>query len=307
MRERPLLEEEGAEEIHRLASLSTDSDRVSEALRDPEARFVLFRGDDVLLKTDPPIRPALVSPGELANLTTDFRGAVFLGTHEAGPRLAIDLEEVCGRVCGRDAFLGEFQNLFGIQEPIDPQTWELLSRARALLAWNRLGAACPTCGAATKPQEGGTVRICSNATCGRIHYPRMDPTAIVRVVSDDKCLLARQPQYRPGLRSVLAGFVEPGETLEGAVRREVAEEVGIAVDRMVYLGSQPWPFPMSLMIAFEAHAQDEAIQIDRQELEAADWYTRERVQQELSTGSLVLPSKKSIARRMIEDWLEERD
>jgi NAD+ diphosphatase len=125
-------------------------------------------------------------------------------------------------------------------------------------------------------------------------------------MSGDRCLLARQPGFRPGLWSVLAGFVEPGETLEEAVGREVAEEVGIQVDRIEYLGSQPWPFPMSLMIAFEAHARDDTLRLDTEELEAADWYSRDRVRQELAEGSLLLPSLKSISRWMIDDWLEDR-
>jgi len=285
-----------------------DSSFLSDALRDPTTRFIVFRGGEVLLATTHPIQPALLSALDLAELSVDLRTAILVGiynNHE--PRLALDIEQAAVDSLQSSDFSGDFHNLQAIQEPVESETWEMLSRAWALLAWNRDYATCPTCGGATEPQEGGTIRTCSNRTCGRIHYPRTDPTIIVRVISHEKCLLARQPQFRPGLKSVLAGFVEPGETLEGAVLREVQEEVGLAVDRIAYLGSQPWPFPMSLMIAFEAHALEETIQIDTRELEAADWYTRERVRQELAEGTLELPSLKSISRRMIDEWLEGRD
>jgi len=127
---------------------------------------------------------------------------------------------------------------------------------------------------------------------------------IVRLVRDERCLLARQPRFAPRVRSVVAGFVEPGESLEEAVRREVSEEVGIRVGRTRYLGSQPWPFPMSLMLAFEAEALTEEIRLEDEELEAADWYTREQVRREVDAGTLILPSPKSISRRMIDEWLE---
>jgi NAD+ diphosphatase len=296
MSERSALQGVGAQE----------EDQRAEWLRDPETRFILFCGEGALLETDPPIRPILVTPAGLTNLRPAFANAVHLGAYETGPLLALDLEEANDGGSEGDLLRGRFRGLRSIQEPVDSATWELLSRARALLAWNRLYVACPACGSATTPQNGGTIRVCSNAACGRNHYPRTDPTVIVRVVSGEKCLLGRQRQFAPGIRSVVAGFVEPGETLEGAVRREVEEEVGIAVERIAYLGSQPWPFPMNLMIAFEAHAQDETIRIDAQELEAADWYTRERIREELAAGSLVLPSRKSIARRMIDEWLENR-
>lgn len=283
-----------------------EGDQRAEWLQDPETRFVLFRGESALLEADLPIRPVLVPMVELADPRLDFANAVHLGICETGPLLALDLEEADVEGFDRESRSNAFRDLRSIQEPIDRVTWRILSRARALLAWNRFFAACPTCGSATTPQSGGTIRMCSNASCGRIHYPRTDPTVIVRIIFGEKCLLGRQRKFAPGVRSVIAGFVEPGETLEGAVRREAEEEVGIAVERITYLGSQPWPFPMNLMIAFEAHACDETIRIDAQELEAADWYTRERIQEELAAGSLVLPSPKSIARWMIEDWLGRR-
>lgn len=281
-------------------------DWLFDVLQDPSARFLLLQDGNMLLEEDSPVRPVWLSAHDLSGRRLTIRAAVDLGADEQGPRVALDLPEPAMTVGVLSALSGTFQNLSGIQESVPPLTWRVLARARALLAWNLRTTACPSCGAATASHERGMVRVCTSPDCAHSHFPRTDPTVIVRVVSGDRCLLARQPRFRAGLRSVLAGFVEPGETLEEAVCREVAEEVGIDVDRIEYLGSQPWPFPMNLMIAFQAHARDDAICLDNDELESADWYTRERARQELADGSLILPSEKSIARWMIEDWLEDR-
>ncbi|MBN1857855.1 NAD(+) diphosphatase [Candidatus Bipolaricaulota bacterium] len=270
--------------------------------RDP--RFILFCGDGVVLESGLPIRPRWFRPHELAGLTLDERTGIDLGADDLGPRMALDLSGMEEAEQALGLSQGAFRSLKAIQEPIDPCTWRILSRAQALLIWNQQSAICPACGAATESQGGGTLRVCTDPGCARIHYPRTDPSVIVRVVSGERCLLARQPKFRAGLKSVLAGFVEPGETLEEAVRREVAEEVGIVVDRIEYLASQPWPFPMNLMIAFQAHARDEEIALDSDELEIAEWYTRERAERELAEGALILPSRKSISRWMIDEWLD---
>ena len=276
------------------------------AIHDPGTRLILFRGESVVLERDLPIRPRWFSPRDLAGLPLDQRLTINLGADDLGPRMALDvsgmeeIEEALGLPHGA------FRSLKEVQEPIDSRTWRVLARARALLAWNEQYVVCPTCGATTAPRNGGTLRVCTDPACACLHYPRTDPSVIVRVVSRERCLLARQPRFRPGLKSVLAGFVGPGETLEEAVLREVAEEVGIVVERIEYLGSQPWPFPMNLMVAFQAHARDDEISLDADELEIAEWYTRERVRHELADGSLILPSRKSISRWMIDDWLEGR-
>jgi len=273
-------------------------------LEDSDARFLLFQDVNALLEEHGSVSPVWLSAHELSDTRLAIGAAVDLGDSGEGARIAMD---VCKLSDGEGMTLpGMFQSLSNIQESVDPRTWRTLARARALLAWNVRTARCPSCGATTASEKRGMVRVCTNPACKQPHFPRTDPTVIVRVVRGEMCLLARQPRFRNGLRSVLAGFVEPGETLEEAVRREVAEEVSIEVERIEYLGSQPWPFPMNLMIAFEAHAREAVICIDDDELEAADWYTREQVQHALAEGSLVLPSQKSIARWMIDDWLEDR-
>lgn len=145
--------------------------------------------------------------------------------------------------------------------------------------------------------------VCSAPACGTQHFPRTDPAIIVLVTAGDLCLLGRQVRWTPGMFSTLAGFVEPGESLEEAVAREVMEETGVPVARACYHSSQPWPFPASLMVGFIAEAEHPvAPQIDRQELEAAAWFSRGEILAFADQGRS-LPGPDSIARRLIEDWL----
>jgi len=285
-----------------------DSQRLAEALADSCSRFVIFDGDRALLRSDI-VEPIVVDGEQLRTWSVSTESAVLLGFDGATAWFGLDVEaSSVGERGETDEFShltcdGEFVPLGPVEDPVESETWALLAQARALLAWNRATAHCPDCGGPTAAREGGHERLCLDPQCGKTHFPRTDPAVIARVLSGDRCLLARSRRFRPGLRSVIAGFVEPGESLESAVRREIGEEVGLDVDDVRYLGSQPWPFPMSLMIAFEAHALSKKIRIDEDELEAADWYTRNDVRKEIASGHLSLPSRKSIARRMIDGWM----
>jgi NAD+ diphosphatase len=177
----------------------------------------------------------------------------------------------------------------------------LLTCGVALVNWHAGHARCARCGAATEPVEAGWARSC--ASCGAEHFPRTDPAVIMAVVDRaDRILLGRQARWPQRHFSTLAGFVEPGEPLEAAVRREVAEEAGVIVGDVVYRGSQPWPFPLSLMLGFRASALSTEITVDGSELAQARWWTREELALDLATGDLLLPPSVSIARRLIEDW-----
>ncbi|WP_157249594.1 NAD(+) diphosphatase [Nonomuraea typhae] len=177
----------------------------------------------------------------------------------------------------------------------------LLVYAVALEAWHTTHEFCPRCGSRTRVESGGHVRVCP--VDGSQHFPRVDPAVIMLVRDqDDRCLLARGPQWPEGRLSILAGFVEPGESLEHAVIREVAEEVGITVTNPRYLGSQPWPFPRSLMLGFFAEALSTTLTPDTEEIAEARWYSREQLAEALATGELRLPPPVSIARRLIETW-----
>ncbi|YAL84041.1 NAD(+) diphosphatase [Dermacoccaceae bacterium W4C1] len=173
--------------------------------------------------------------------------------------------------------------------------------AVAMANWHSGHDFCPNCGNPTVVREGGWVRVCEH--CGRSQFPRTDPAVIMSVIdARDRLLLAQGAGWPQGRMSVLAGFVEPGESLEAAVAREVAEEVGVGVRDVRYRGNQPWPFPASLMLGFTATAEDDALNLDASEIADARWFTRAEVDAALVDGSLVLPGRLSIARHLIEAW-----
>ena len=178
---------------------------------------------------------------------------------------------------------------------------EAFMTAEALGQWHVTHTHCPRCGVETEPATAGWTRRCPND--GSEHYPRTDPAVIMAITDPtDRLLLARSPAWPVNRRSVLAGFVEPGERLEAAVAREVLEEVGLSVRDVRYVASQPWPFPASLMLGFTATTDREALTLVDGEIAEAEWYTREQLQRAVSDGSLGLPGPLSIARRLIEAW-----
>lgn len=176
----------------------------------------------------------------------------------------------------------------------------LLVQAQALAEWHRAHRFCARCGGALEVKDSGYVLEC--AGCGRHHFPRTDPAVIMLVTDGDRALLGRQPSWPPGRFSTLAGFVDPGESLEQAVAREVLEEVGVEVVDVTYFGNQPWPFPSSLMVGFFARAVTTEIDVDGDEIEAARWFSRDELRAEAEAGTLVLPGGISISRSLIEAW-----
>jgi len=177
----------------------------------------------------------------------------------------------------------------------------LVTTAVALDAWHERHPRCPRCGAPTRATQAGWVRTCT--VDASEHYPRTDPAVIMAVLdADDRILLAHAVAWPAGRHSTLAGFVEPGESLEHAVRREVAEETGVLVGDVAYAGSQPWPFPASLMVAFVARALTTEVRVDGVEVEHASWFTRTGLRDAIVAGEVVAPFASSIARALIEDW-----
>ncbi len=182
----------------------------------------------------------------------------------------------------------------------------LFAYAKAIQQWQSDTRYCPACGAPLQIQASGHRLACSRAECGRLHFPRTDAAIIVIVDHQGACLLGRQAHWEPGRYSTLAGFVEPGESLEDAVRREVAEEAGVTVGPVRYHSSQPWPMPASLMLGFSATALDPAITLRDEELEDARWFSPQQLADEMAEGRLRLPSPVSISYRLIADWLHQR-
>jgi len=179
----------------------------------------------------------------------------------------------------------------------------IAAHARSLVDWNTRFAHCPACAGATRPVFGGIQRNCLD--CAAEHYPRTDPVAIALVVRGDRCLLGRGPGWPERMYSALAGFVEHGESIEEAARREVQEEAGIAVGAVRYVASQPWPFPASLMIGCIAEAQSESITVDRTELQDAAWFDRSVVSRALSGdyAELIVPPPFAIAHHLLRTWI----
>jgi NAD+ diphosphatase len=176
----------------------------------------------------------------------------------------------------------------------------VLGYARAMVTWRRRHRYCGSCGAKTLPAKGGHVLVCVNPVCRHEQFPRIDPAIIVLVSDAERALLGRQAAWPVGRYSTIAGFVEPGESLEDAVAREVLEETGVQVDRIEYHSSQPWPFPSSLMLGFTAQAVTHNVHLKDQELEDARWFTRA----EIIAGTPVLPPRQSISYRLIETWFD---
>lgn len=184
---------------------------------------------------------------------------------------------------------------------IDSDDASLAVHAVGIARWHERHRFCPACGAATVSAQAGHVRICT--ACGTHQFPRTDPAVIMLITDDqDRALLGRNPSWPEGRFSTLAGFVEPGEALDDAVRREVLEEVGVHVGEVRYAGSQPWPFPQSLMLGFLGSADSTQIRVDADEIAEARWFTRHEVTEMTSSAGLLLPPNVSISRALIQTW-----
>jgi NAD+ diphosphatase len=199
-----------------------------------------------------------------------------------------------------------FAELRGVMGVLSPTDAMLAATARALTGWHTTHGFCAACGAATLPAQGGWQRNCP--ACGAHHFPRTDPVVIMLVLHGNRTLIGRNAAWPPGMYSCLAGFVEPGETVEAAVRREVAEEAGIAVGAVAYVASQPWPFPASLMIGAVAVAMHDRITVDTTELEDARWIDREEMATVMGGhhADIRAPRPGAIAAHLIASWLADR-
>lgn len=240
---------------------------------------------------------------------------LFLGLDQGEPVFAIDTSELHEDHVEPLLGIGEFIDLREVGWLLDMQQAALLAYARGLAFWNRHHRFCGKCGHPTLCENGGHMRRCSHAACGRLHFPRTDPAVIMLVedLSDPKqprCLLGRNARFPNRMMSTLAGFVDPLESLEETVAREVYEECGIEVTDIEYQASQPWPFPSSIMLGFRARALTREIRVDEREIEEAYWFTAEQLQTfgEWGDGgdNFSLPRRDSIARWLVQSWIDEQ-
>ena len=200
---------------------------------------------------------------------------------------------------------GLFEDLRQVGPLLPSEQGNLLAFARGINYWHSRHRHCGVCGAPTVSEKAGHQRRCTSSVCDAVSFPRTDAAIITLVYHGDEIILARSPRFVNGMQSVLAGFLEPGESLEDTVAREIYEEVGIRVTDIEYQHSQPWPFPSSLMVGFRARALDRDIRIDNEEILEAGWYSRTFLKSLTPQSPLRLPRPDSIARRLIEDWLSE--
>lgn len=203
---------------------------------------------------------------------------------------------------------GAMASLWPLLERLSDSDSAIYGGAKMLVDWHARHRFCARCGGPTDLAKGGWQRNCRNATCRAEHFPRVDPVTIMLVEHDGDLLLGRQHRFPPGSYSALAGFVEPGETIEEAVAREVHEEAGVRVDKVRYVASQPWPFPSSLMIGCHAVARSRDLVIDRIELEDARWYPREAVRRAVAgdpDAGLSVPPRRAIAHQLLQWWLRQ--
>ena len=279
--------------LDRLGLLRKDPDRLAAHLAAVEVRVVPLCGDRVCVGGDP-VGLAHPPADDL-----DLDAAWLLGAYEGATYVAVQVEPEAWDERGFAEHVDRVADLREIATLLPPLDGNLLAMATGLARWHDTHRFCGRCGAETVIDWAGHRRLCPE--CGREHFPRTDPAIIVLVTHGDRALLGRNPAWPPGWASVLAGFVEPGESLEDAVVREVLEEAGVAVDpaTVEYHSSQPWPFPASVMLGFTAGAVSDALDPDPEELADACWYTRD----ELANGAIGLPPPLSISRRLVDDWI----
>ena len=292
---------------------------ILERLLHPESRLVpVWRNQNLVLETDGSgPRAALFGAGLLPQMLVEpearlARGeVVFLGVVEEQAHFALDLsadESPLSALPTAEAGAAslKFTDLRRIGALLERREGALLALARAMLYWHARHRFCGLCGAPTKSEEAGHMRRCTNPQCDTMHFPRTDPAVIMLVTRGDEALLGRNKNFPlPGMYSTLAGFVEPGESLEDAVAREIREETGIEVGAVHYHSSQPWPFPGNIMLGFVAEAVTSEIAIDPDELADARWFARDWLLSHEDDDSFRLPRRDSIARRLIEDWLAQ--
>lgn len=304
--------------LDRAHTLRRDGAAWDRAWRHPEARAVLVWRSRSLLQMGERPRAATPRLSEITALLEhdETRSTLVLlgvdGSLEGGadggaPYFAIDVSHLdAPQEVEPIGALGEFLDLRQAAPLIDAEQGCLLAYSRAMMTWHRRHRFCGSCGAPTESRDAGHLRRCTDPDCATEQFPRSDP-AVIMLVHDGgaRCLLGRQAAWPDGVFSTLAGFVEPGESLEDAVAREVAEETAVRVLEAEYHSSQPWPFPTSIMLGFWARADFREPVVDAEELEQARWFERPELIELLERREVRLPWKLSISRRLIDDWLQD--
>ena len=271
--------------------------------RRAEAGFYLFSGDQAVLAGAAEAPVALHDRDTAIAIDADLESAVLLGFDDGAPRLAARV-----RVAMDDeasSFWASDLRSLAVEGRLAQHDLGAIAQARSLVSWHERHGFCANCGQPTRPTQGGYRRDCPS--CGTQHFPRTDPVVIMLAIDGDRCVLGRQYRFAPGVFSCLAGFVEPGETLEDAVRRELFEEAGIRTGAVAYHASQPWPFPSSLMIGCFAQATSFELVREVEELEDVRWFERKELAAMLARthpDGLMVPPAMAIAHHLIKAYAD---
>jgi NAD+ diphosphatase len=289
--------------LDRSAGFRTDTAWIAMRLADPTSRFLRFHADRPRIDVSDPDAPAIAyDDAARAGQPLEGTGPVLLGLDETDRAVfALMASPEPPEDPGPGIKLIDLRSL-AVQAALPPSDLGLLAQARSLLHWHWRHRFCSNCGGKTSPSDAGYRRHCG--ACNADHFPRTDPVAIVAVKAGEKFLLGRQPSFAPGMYSALAGFIEPGESIEEAARREILEESGVRLGSVRYVASQPWPFPASLMIGLVAEALSTDIRVEEAELEDCRWFGRDEVVAMLETrhrDGFVVPGALSMARHIIRD------
>lgn len=272
----------------------------------PAARTYLLVGEGVALRPGAGGIDPLFPLDQARELVPEAAASpLFLGLADAAPRFAVAADPARREMLLEAGLLVEDLRGLAASGRLPPGDLSAIACGKALTAWHRRHGFCANCGAPSRMVQAGWRRDCPG--CGAQHFPRTDPVVIMLAAAGDHCLMGRQPHFAPGMWSCLAGFVEPGETLEDAVRREIAEEAGIRIGRVRYTFGQPWPFPMSLMLGCQAEALGRDIVVDTSELEAARWFSADEAALMLARAhpdGLFVPAPVAIAHHLLRAFVE---
>ena len=289
--------------LDRRAQQRGDQAWIDRLLRDGATRILpIWRAQNLVAGIGEAPRAAWLSLAQ-AEAWIGGSDAVFLGISGDIAHFALELSHLEDPAPAAAMAAAGFTDLRSVGAVIPRDDGALLAYARGLIHWHSRHRFCGVCGHGTVSEQAGHQRRCGNPGCGAVHFPRTDPAVIMLIHDGDRIILGRQAQWPPGMHSVLAGFVEPGESLEEAVAREVMEEVGIPVADVRYHSSQPWPFPASIMLGFMARALSTELHLSPDEIESARWYSREELRRSPENETFRLSRRDSIARRLVDDWL----
>ena len=297
-------------EIDRCSELRGKFDLLNEVIFNGNALFVpIWENKNFFVKKNEDLEALLLKKNELESIISNikFDDLIFLGVANKIFYFSINLKDNYAEnfksIKNQEI---EFGDLRLFSRTLNQIESSFLALAKGMTFWQMNNKFCSICGSKTIVSEAGFVIKCIDQDCQASHFPRTDPAMITLISYENEILLARSPRFPEKMYSTLAGFVEPGETLEQAVSREVFEEVGVKVKNITYFGSQPWPFPASLMLGFFAEAEEKSLHIDFNEIEDAQWFSIKNVQElnhPLINGGFKLPRADSIARRLVNQWV----